>query len=89
MALEGLGGYIHPDVAARVMGALGRLQRPGVPALTYVANAIRIGDRAVPYSTVTAIDVDAYTRLSVPVGPPSPGTDDLSDGDPLLKLLQE
>ena len=85
MALEGLGGYISADVAARVLGALNRVQRPGVPALTYVANAIGIADRAIPYSTVTAIDVDAYNRLSIPVGPPAPGTDTMSDGDPLVR----
>lgn len=85
LALEGLGGFINPDVVSRVLAALTRVQRPGVPALTYVANAIRIGDRAIPYSTVTAIDVDGYNRLSVPAGPPAPGTDMLSDGDPLVR----
>jgi ABC-type antimicrobial peptide transport system permease subunit len=85
MALEGLGGYIDPSVVSRVHGTLNRLQRPGVPALAYVANAIRIGDRTIPYSTVTAIDVDGYNRLSVPVGPPAPGTDVMSTGDPLVR----
>jgi hypothetical protein len=85
MALEGLGGYISPDVVSRVSNSLNRLQRPGVPALTYVANAIRIGHRSVPYSTVTAIDADGYNRLSVPLGPPAPGTDAMSDGDPLVR----
>jgi ABC-type antimicrobial peptide transport system permease subunit len=85
MALEGLGGYISPDVVSRVSNALNRLQRPGVPALTYVANAIRVANRSVPYSTVTAIDVDGYNRLSVPLGPPAPGTDAMSDGNPLVR----
>ena len=83
MALEGLGGYIHPDVVSRVEAAFSRVQRPGIPALTYVANAIRSGDRAIPYSTVTAIDVDGYNRLSVPTGPPAPEA--MSDGDPLVR----
>jgi len=85
MAIEGLGGYISPDVVERVQQALARVNRPGVPALTYVANAIRIGDRVTPYSTVTAVDVDGYNRLSVPTGPPAPGTDTMSDGDPLVR----
>lgn len=85
MALEGLGGFISPDVFQRVQNALVRARRPGVPALTYVANTIRVGDRSTPYSTVTAIDVDAYNRLSVPAGPPAPGTDTMSDGDPLVR----
>ena len=85
MALEGLGGYISPDIGERVLDTLARLQRPGVPALTYVANGIRIGDRETPYSTVTAIDIDGYSRLSVPVGPPAPGADAISEGDPQVR----
>lgn len=85
MALEGLGGFISPDVVERVQRALARVNRPGVPALTYVANAIRIGDRTTPYSAVTAVDVDGYNRLSVPTGPPEPGTDAMSDGNPLVR----
>jgi ABC-type lipoprotein release transport system permease subunit len=85
MALEGLGGYISQDVVNRVMTLLGRVGRPGVPALTYVANDIRVGGRTVPYSTVTAIDVDAYNRLSVPTGPPAPGTDPLGGGDRVVR----
>jgi hypothetical protein len=49
MALEGLGGFISPDVAgARVQEALARVNRPGVPA-SPCRNAIRIGDRTTPY----------------------------------------
>ncbi|MEZ5288538.1 MAG: hypothetical protein R2712_27775 [Vicinamibacterales bacterium] len=85
MALEGLGGYIGTDVVRRVQNALMRLRRPGVPALTYVANGLRVGAREIPYSTVSAIDVDGYNRLSVPAGPPAPGTDTMSDGAPLVR----
>lgn len=85
MALEGLGGVIDPAIVARVLAALQRLQRPGVPALAYLTTAIRAGDRTVPYSTVSAIDLDAYNRLSVPAGPPAPGTDAMSNGDPLVR----
>jgi ABC-type lipoprotein release transport system permease subunit len=34
---------------------------------------------------VTAIDIDGYSRLSVPVGPPAPDTDGMIDGDPLVR----
>lgn len=85
MALEGLGGYIDPAVATRVQGTLSRLQRPSVPALTYLVTAIRVGDRSIPYSAVSAIDIDAYNRLSVPAGPPAPGADEMSTGDPLVR----
>lgn len=84
MALDGLGGVIAPDVSTRVQAALARTGRPGVPALTTLIRSIRIGTRAVPYSTVSAMDVDGYMRLSVPMGPPAPGTDEMSDGDPLV-----
>ena len=30
-----------------------------MPVLTYVANTIRVGGREVPYSMVTAIDLEA------------------------------
>ena len=85
MALEGLDGVIGPEVVARVQSTLGRLGRPGVPALSYVVDRLRVGQREVPYSTVAAIDVDAYMRLSVPVGPPAPGTDSMGEGDPLVR----
>ncbi len=85
MALEGRGGFIGPDIAARVLATLARTGRRGVPALTYVADSIRIGDRVIPYSTVTAIDVDAYNRLSVPSGPPAPGTGPLGAGDQVIR----
>ena len=66
MALEGLGGYINPDVVARVLGALNRLQRPGVPALTYVANAIRIGRSGHP-----VLDGDRHRRRRRTTASPS------------------
>ncbi|MCC7124622.1 MAG: hypothetical protein IT178_07225 [Acidobacteria bacterium] len=85
MALEGLGGVVPPPVATRVMSALARLQRPGIPALAAVANTLRVGDRRVPYSTVAAIDLDGYLRLSVPSGPPGPGVDLSGESDPLVR----
>lgn len=85
VAVEGRGGFIGPDIATRVRTTLDRLGRPGVPALTYVATSIRVGDRVVPYSTVTAIDLDAYNRLSVPSGPPVPGTGPLGAGDQVIR----
>lgn len=85
VSLEGRGGFISPDIAARAHATLARLGRPGVPALTYVATSIRVRDRVVPYSTVTAIDVDAYNRLSIPSGPPVPGTGPLGAGDQTIR----
>jgi putative ABC transport system permease protein len=50
--VESRAGVITDTLAARIA----EIASNGQPALTYVANAIRIGDREVPYSTVTAID---------------------------------
>jgi ABC-type antimicrobial peptide transport system permease subunit len=59
--LNSEGGMI-PDTVAAAAESL----KPGIqPVLTYLANSIRIGDRAIPYSLVTALD-----------GPPAPPADD-------------
>jgi putative ABC transport system permease protein len=57
--VESRGGLMPPALVEAIEGQAAREQRAIVPALTYVANAIRIGDRSVPYSTVTAIDLPA------------------------------
>jgi putative ABC transport system permease protein len=51
--LESRAGLITDSLAARIA----EIAPNGQPVLTYVANAIRIGDREIPYSTVTAIDL--------------------------------
>ncbi len=47
------------------------------PVFTYLANAIRKGDRQIPYSLVTAIDLTAIEATRPPVSPPvrAPGPD--------------
>jgi putative ABC transport system permease protein len=40
----------------------------GVPVFTYLANAIRKGDRAVPYSLVTGTDLSVITAGAFPAG---------------------
>ena len=66
-ALEALGviavesrSTILSDAAASA--AIRVAERAGlhvIPTLTYLANSIRAGDRAIPYSTITAIDLAA------------------------------
>lgn len=56
--VESRGGLMPPALVDAIENQASREQRAIVPALTYVANAIRIGDRSVPYSTVTAIDLE-------------------------------
>lgn len=67
--IETRAGLLTDDLVTTIEDLAARDQRRVVPALTYVANAIRIGDREVPYSTVSAVDLDGYNRLAGAVGP--------------------
>ena len=44
-----------------------------IPTLTYLANSIRAGDRAIPYSTVTAIDLGALGWVAADAQTQQPG----------------
>ncbi|MEJ7356077.1 hypothetical protein, partial [Staphylococcus haemolyticus] len=55
--------------AAREVGA--KLGLRTVPIFTYLANAIRKGDRTVPYSLVTATDLGEVVRDAPPTGAPA------------------
>ena len=57
--VESRGGLMPPSLAEAIEHQSALEKRAAVAVLTYVANAIRIGDRSIPYSTVTAIDLDA------------------------------
>jgi putative ABC transport system permease protein len=54
--VESRAGVITDDLARQIEEIASRDGRSITPVLTYVANAIRIADREIPYSTVTAID---------------------------------
>ena len=51
------------EAAAREQGAT------PVRVLTYLANALRVGDRSIPYSTVSALDLPTYLEAWVPHAP--------------------
>ena len=68
--VETRAGLLTDDLVDTVMDLAARDRRMAVPALTYVANTIRVGDREIPYSTVSAIDLDGYNRMRGTVGPP-------------------
>jgi putative ABC transport system permease protein len=60
-------GLLTDQLADRIKSVAKETNRAAQPVLTYVANAIRIGDREVPYSTVSAIDLPIETGdLSTP-----------------------
>ncbi len=80
--VETRAGLLSDDLVATVADLAARAQRRLVPALTYVANTIRIGDRAIPYSTVSAIDLDAYNRITGAMGPSQKGVGDLFRQNP-------
>lgn len=71
--VETRAGLLTDDVVETIADLAARERRMVVPALTYVANTIRIGDREIPYSTVSAIDLDGYNRMAGVVGPTDPG----------------
>ena len=66
MAVESAAGFLDPARATAVERAAAAIGMEAQPVLTYLANSLRSGDRQVPYSLVTAIDLSAI------VGEPSP-----------------
>lgn len=79
--VETRAGLLTDELAETIDDLAARDRRLVVPALTYVANTIRIGDREIPYSTVSAIDLDGYNRLIGAVGPEN-GVGDLFGRNP-------
>jgi len=71
LALETQTGIVNPDLerAAREVGA--KLGLRPVPVFTYLANAIRKGERTVPYSLVTATDLGAVVPGAPSTGAPA------------------
>jgi putative ABC transport system permease protein len=59
IAVESRSTILSDAVAATAIRAADRSGLSVIPTLTYLANSIRIGDRDIPYSTVTATDLAA------------------------------
>ena len=57
IAVESRTTILSEALAAASIGAADRLGMVVIPTLTYLANTIRSGDREIPYSTVTALDL--------------------------------
>ena len=66
--VEQASGIIGEALEAAVRRAATKIGIVPVPVFTYLANSIRKGDRQIPYSLITAVDL----RL-LPSGPPKPG----------------
>jgi ABC-type lipoprotein release transport system permease subunit len=59
LSLESDAGVLTEAQARAAVEAAGETHLQGRPVLTYLANAIRSGGREIPYSLVTAIDLDS------------------------------
>ena len=67
---------------ASAAAAIQTAERSGlnvIPTLTYLANSIRAGDRAIPYSTITAIDLAAMGWVGAEAQSQEPGAIVLND----------
>ena len=58
LALDTRTGIVNPELERAARDVAAKLGLRPVPVFTYLANAIRKGDRSVPYSLVTATDLD-------------------------------
>ncbi len=67
--LESRTGLLPESVARRAAETGGRST---VGALTYLANSIRARGREIPYSVITAVDLEAYDRIANPAPPLRP-----------------
>ncbi|HEY0284673.1 MAG TPA: ABC transporter permease, partial [Vicinamibacterales bacterium] len=57
IAVESRSTVLNDTSASAAIRVAERSRLNVIPTLTYLANAIRAGDRAIPYSTITAIDL--------------------------------
>jgi putative ABC transport system permease protein len=64
IAVESRSTILSDAVAAAAIRAAERSKLHAIPTLTHLANSIRIRDRSVPYSTITAIDLAALGWVS-------------------------
>ena len=64
LALESESAIISDALYADASEAAAKASLSVVPILSYLANAIRLGEREVPYSVVTSIDREAFERMT-------------------------
>jgi hypothetical protein len=57
VAIESANGIIAEALETAARAAVGKLGLQPIPVFTYLANSIRKGDRQIPYSLVTAMDL--------------------------------
>ena len=80
VAVESEAGLLTDDQVRTAQTALSASGAGGTPVFTYLANTLRIGDREIPYSLVTAMDsaMDGAMDSAMAGAAPGPG------GDPIV-----
>lgn len=63
LSLESNSNIINDTVANAAQEAANASSLKTIPLLSYLANSISLGDRAVPYSLVTAVTNETFTQL--------------------------
>jgi putative ABC transport system permease protein len=79
IAVESRSTILSDTFAAAAVEAAERSKLNAIPTLTYLANSIRTGDRDIPYSTITAIDLAALGWVSPEVQSRQPAPIVLND----------
>jgi ABC-type lipoprotein release transport system permease subunit len=79
IAIESRSTILSEAFAAAAMEAAERSKLNAIPTLTYLANSIRAGERDIPYSTITAIDLAALGWISPEVQSQQPAPIVLND----------
>ncbi|HWN98141.1 MAG TPA: FtsX-like permease family protein, partial [Blastocatellia bacterium] len=64
VALESDSAIISDTLYETAVGAAAKNNLDALPILSYLANSIRLGEREVPYSVVTAVDSEAFDVIS-------------------------
>ena len=64
ISIESAAGLVNDETVAAAESVAGTLGLRVEPVLTYLANALRVGDRLTPYSLVTARALDAVSEVA-------------------------
>ncbi len=64
VSIESAAGLLNDETVAAAESVAGTLGLRVEPVLTYLANALRVGDRLTPYSLVTARALDAVSEVA-------------------------
>jgi ABC-type antimicrobial peptide transport system permease subunit len=82
VVLEGASGIVSEALEAAGRRAASAVGREPTPVFTYLANTIRRGDRHIPYSLITAMDLGQLSSLER--NPPAASTAPAAGADAIL-----